>query len=69
MAFNVVWFWYIGTQRGENHMKIFEVIPKMICVGTNAYSKSCLKLFRQVWGNSGKNILHPQKFACFYTYA
>jgi len=27
------------------------------------------KLFGQVWGNSGKNPSHPQKFACSYTYA
>jgi len=26
------------------------------------------KLFGQVWGNSGKNPSHPQKFACSYTY-
>jgi len=25
-------------------------------------------VFRQVWGNLGKNLLHPQKFACSYTY-
>jgi len=26
------------------------------------------KLFGQVWGNSGKNLSHPQKFTCYYTY-
>jgi len=26
------------------------------------------KLFGQVWKNLGKNPLHPQKFACSYTY-
>jgi len=24
--------------------------------------------FGRVWGNSGKNLLHPQKFACSYTH-
>jgi len=27
------------------------------------------QLFGQVWENLGKNPLHPQKFACSYTYA
>jgi len=27
------------------------------------------KLFGRVWGNSGKNLSHPQKFACSYTYS
>jgi len=26
------------------------------------------KFFGQFWGNSGKNLSHPQKFACSYTY-
>jgi len=26
------------------------------------------KVFGQVWENSEKNPLHPQKFACSYTY-
>jgi len=26
------------------------------------------KLFRQVWGTSGKNPSHAQKFACSYSY-
>jgi len=24
--------------------------------------------FGQIWGNLGKNLSHPQKFACSYTY-
>jgi len=31
-------------------------------------SKVAQKFFGQVWGNSGKNPSHPQKFACTYTY-
>jgi len=31
--------------------------------------KVARQLFGQVWENLGKNPLHPQKFACSYTYA
>ena len=41
----------------------------MICVGGNAHTKSCPKTFRASLGNSGKNLSHPPKFACSYTYA
>jgi len=40
----------------------------MIFVGENLQAKGSQKLFGQVWGNSGKNPLHPQKFACSCTY-
>jgi len=36
----------------------------MICVGGNIRTKSCSKTF---WGNSGKNLSPPQKFA-FHAY-
>jgi len=41
----------------------------MIYVGENLPSKVTQKHFVQVWGNSGKNPSHPQKFAFSYTYA
>jgi len=37
-------------------------------VGENLQAKVVQKLFEQVWGKSGKNSSHPQKFACSYTY-
>ena len=45
-----------------------QVTPKKalhdLC-GRNFVGKSCTKkLFVQVWGNSGKNLSRPQKFAC-----
>jgi len=36
----------------------------MLFVGENLSAKGAHKLFGQVWGNSGKNLSHPQKFAC-----
>ena len=33
------------------------------------YEVTFLVFFGQVWENSGKNFLHPQKFACSYTRA
>jgi len=30
--------------------------------------KVAKNFFGQVWGNSGKNPSHPQKFSCSYTY-
>jgi len=50
---------------------VLEVTPKkvfMIFVGENLWEKLPKKLFGQVWGNSGKNPSHSQKFACSYTY-
>ena len=35
----------------------------------NIRTISNLKIFREVWENSGKNPSHPRKFACSYTYA
>jgi len=32
-------------------------------------AKVARQLFGQVWENLGKNPLHSQKFACYYTYA
>jgi len=32
----------------------------MFFVGENLWAKGAQKLFRQVWGNSGKNPSHPQ---------
>jgi len=54
-------------------MKTFlKVIPKqgviMVCMGGYIRTKIAQKLFRQVWGNSGKNLSQPQKSACSYTY-
>jgi len=40
----------------------------MFFVGESLWAKSTKKLFGQVWGNSGKNPSHLQKFACSYTY-
>jgi len=36
--------------------------------GRKFVGKNRTKLSRQVSVNSGKNLLHPQKFACSYTY-
>jgi len=36
--------------------------PNMLSFEKNVF-------FGQVWGTSGKNPSHPQKFACSYTYA
>jgi len=36
--------------------------------GRKFVDKSRTTTFRQVWGNTGKNPLHPQKFACTCTY-
>ena len=38
----------------------------MTCVGENIRTKSCPKPFKQVWGNSGKNLSHPQNLPCSY---
>jgi len=38
----------------------------MFFAGENLWAKSEQKLFRQVWGNSGKNPSHPQEFAYSY---
>jgi len=47
-----------------------EVIPKAgvydLCGRTYSH-KELLKLFGRVWGNSSKNLSHPQKFGCSYT--
>jgi len=46
-----------------------EVTPKkvlMMFVGENLLAKVA-QLFGQVWGNSSKNLLHTQNFACPYT--
>jgi len=40
----------------------------MFFVEENLWAKGAQKLFGKVWGNSGKNPSHPQKFACSYTY-
>jgi len=41
----------------------------MIFVEENLQAKIAQQPFGQVWENSGKNPLHPQKFVCSYTYA
>jgi len=46
-----------------------EVIPNEGLLEKMFVQKVAQKFFRQVWGNSGKNPLHPQKFACSYTCA
>jgi len=40
----------------------------MLVVGENVWAKGAQKLFGKVWGNSGKNPVHPQKFARSFTY-
>ena len=66
MAPNVVWFWKIGTQRCDNHMRpFFEVIPKMICVGGSTRTKSCQKSFRASLGKFGQKSLTPPKICLF----
>ena len=53
----------------EKHMNPFlEATPKRVLYGRKFVSKSHTKLFGQVWGTSGKNPSHAQKFACSYTY-
>ena len=64
MAPNVFWFkkncaqrdsvWKNGAQYRLHENKFTQKVAQ--------------KYFGQVWGNSGKNPLHPQKFACSYTY-
>ena len=46
------WCWRSHQKRSS--WSLWEKLPK--------------KLFGQVWGNSGKNPSHSQKFACSYTY-
>ena len=46
------------------NVAFFEVIPDDLC----GRKYSAQKLFRQVWGNLGKNLSHPQTFGCSYTY-
>jgi len=45
-----------------------EVTPKIVVYGRKFVGKSHTKLFGQVWGTSGKNPSHAQKFACSYIY-
>jgi len=45
-----------------------EVTLTRVLNGRKFVSKSHTKLFGQVWGTSGKNPSHAQKFACSYTY-
>ena len=40
----------------------------MILVAEKLYAKVAQQLFEQVRGNYDKNPLHPQNFACSYTY-
>jgi len=55
----------------HNLRPILEVTPKThlhdLC-GRKLWAKGAQKLFGKVWGNSGKNLSHPKKFACSYTY-
>jgi len=53
MAPNVLWF--------------EEIVPNMVFTRKDSH-KVAQQFFVQVWGNSGKNPSHPQKFACSYTY-
>jgi len=50
----------VCRKAGEDHF--LEVTPQKWSV------KVARRLFGQVWENLGKNPLHPQKFACSYTY-
>jgi len=69
MAANVVWFQQMAPNISRKHMKTF-----FGCHTKKRYSWSVIfvekfcrecptKLFGQVWENSVKNLLHPQKFA------
>ena len=73
MAPNVVCFWKMGTKGMQNHTKaLFDGHPEGKCswsVWKEIFTQGVArKLFGQVWGNSGKNLSHPQTFACYYTY-
>jgi len=45
-----------------------EVTPKRVLYGRKFVGKSHTKLFGQVWGTSGKDSSHAQKFACSCIY-
>jgi len=50
-------------------MNLFlKVTPKIVVYRRKFVGKSHTKRFGQVWGTSGKNSSHAQKFACSYTY-
>ena len=63
MVPNIVWLQIWSPTFAEKQVKtIFGGHTKKRSV------KCARQLFSQVWGNLGKNLLHPQTFACSYTY-
>ena len=77
--------WKIWTKMAPNVVLLQKIAPNICrkthehhCFGGRTTKglhdlrgrrKIAQKLFGQVWGNSGKNPLYPQTFACSYTYA
>jgi len=52
----------------ESHEDLFlEVIPKKD-FHENIFAQKVAKIFRASLGKFGQKPLHPQKFACTYTY-
>ena len=65
MAPSVLWFEKMAPKM-KWHEEVF--FGGHLKYGLHAMHKSGPKIFEQIWGNSGKNHLHPQKFACSYNY-
>jgi len=73
MAPNVVWVQTMAPNVcRKTQLRLFRgITPKTdlhVLCGKNVSEKGAQKLFGQVLGNSDKSRLHPQKFACSYTY-
>jgi len=70
MSPNVVWFWYIGAQRGENHIKTFfwGHSKNDLCVRKCSQKELPENVSSKFGEIRAKNLSHPQKFACSCTY-
>jgi len=55
-VWRITWTFFGGNPKNGLHEKIFA-------------QKVAQTFFGQVWGNSEKNLSHPQKFSSYYTYA
>ena len=65
---NMVWFEKMTLNAGRITWRPFLEVTKKRSSWENICTKNG-KIFRQVWGNWGKNSSHPQKFAYSYTYS